>query len=159
MESRRSSTHIAHGLKPSTRPIASVNNGMPMVRASRVPTIGRSIVGSSSSGGSSGSLVGSPIAGEQVRSEEVTGACLGRLEKVGPKLGAVVTVMREAALKEGKPANIVEKMIDGRMRNFYAEKVLTEQPFVKDEQKTVGKVAQEGGLKLVQFVHWELGKA
>lgn len=68
-------------------------------------------------------------------------------------------ILREAALKEGKPANIVEKMIDGRMRNFYAEKVLTEQPFVKDEQKTVGKVAQEGGLKLVKFIHWELGKA
>lgn len=68
-------------------------------------------------------------------------------------------ILREAALKEGKPANIVDKMIEGRMRNFYAEKVLTEQPFVKDEQKTVGKVAQEGGLKLVKFVHWELGKA
>lgn len=68
-------------------------------------------------------------------------------------------ILREAALKEGKPANIVDKMIDGRMRNFYAERVLTEQPFVKEEQKTVGKIAQEGGLKLKRFVHWQLGKS
>ena len=67
-------------------------------------------------------------------------------------------ILREAALKEGKPENIVEKMVDGRMRNYFAEQVLTEQPFVKDDKQTVGKVAEEGGLKLLEFVHWELGK-
>ena len=67
-------------------------------------------------------------------------------------------VLRDAALKEGKPANIVDKMVEGRLRNFYAERVLTEQPFVKDDKQTVGKYAEQSGLKLVQFVHWELGK-
>ncbi len=35
---------------------------------------------------------------------------------------------------------------------------LAEQPFVKEQEKTVGKVAEEAGMKIVRFVHWELGK-
>ncbi len=49
-------------------------------------------------------------------------------------------------------------MVDGRMRNFFAERCLNEQPFVKDDKQTVGKVAQAAGIKVVRFVHWELGK-
>ena len=67
-------------------------------------------------------------------------------------------VLTEAARKEGKPENIIEKMVEGRMRNFYAESVLTEQPFVKDDKQTVGKYAEANGMKIVRFVHWELGK-
>ncbi len=62
------------------------------------------------------------------------------------------------AQSEGKPENIIEKMVDGRMRNYYAEHVLTEQPFVKDEKQTVGKIAEAGGLTPVRFIHWQLGK-
>ncbi|MCF6284766.1 MAG: translation elongation factor Ts [Candidatus Hydrogenedentes bacterium] len=65
----------------------------------------------------------------------------------------------ERARKEGKPENIIEKMIEGRMRNFYAEHVLEEQPFVKDEKQTVGKVAQSGGMKLKKFIRWQLGES
>jgi elongation factor Ts len=67
-------------------------------------------------------------------------------------------LLTEAARKEGKPDNIIEKMIEGRMRNFYAEHVLSEQPFVKDEKQTVGKVAQAGGMKLIRFIRWRLGE-
>ena len=67
------------------------------------------------------------------------------------------SILTEQAKKEGKPENIIEKMIDGRMRNFYAENVLEEQPFVKDEKQTVGKVAKAGGMKLVRFIRWQLG--
>ena len=80
-------------------------------------------------------------------------------EDLDPKLVAQErTVLTEAARKEGKPDNIIEKMIEGRMRNFYAEQVLTEQPFVKDEKQTVGKVAQSGGMKLKRFLRWQLGE-
>jgi elongation factor Ts len=68
-------------------------------------------------------------------------------------------ILREAAFKEGKPANIVEKMIEGRLRNFFAEKVLTEQPFVKGDKETVGQFAKKHGMQVKEFVHWELGKA
>ncbi len=67
-------------------------------------------------------------------------------------------ILRAAALKEGKPENIVDKMVEGRLRNYYAERVLCEQPFVKDDKLTVAKFAQESGLKINRFVHWELGK-
>jgi elongation factor Ts len=69
-------------------------------------------------------------------------------------------ILREAALAEGKPENIVDKMVDGRMRNFFAERVLTSQEYVKAENKeTVGEYANTTGLTLKQFVHWELGEA
>jgi len=67
-------------------------------------------------------------------------------------------ILTEQAKKEGKPDNIIEKMIEGRMRNFYAENVLSEQPFVKDDKQSVGKVAAAGGMKLVKFIRWQLGE-
>ena len=75
---------------------------------------------------------------------------------------AVVAKEREilsaAARKEGKPEKIIEKMVEGRLHNFYAECCLAEQPFVKDDKKTVAQAAKEAGLKLVKFVRWELPK-
>jgi Mrp family chromosome partitioning ATPase len=64
----------------------------------------------------------------------------------------------EQARKEGKPENIIGKMVEGRLRNFFAERVLLEQPFVKDDKLTVGKYAQEHGMKVLRYIHWELGK-
>ena len=68
-------------------------------------------------------------------------------------------ILTEQAKKEGKPDNIIEKMIEGRMRNFYAENVLSEQPFVKDDKQSVGKIAAAGGMKLKKFTRWQLGEA
>ncbi len=67
-------------------------------------------------------------------------------------------VQADRARQEGKPENIIEKMVEGRMKNFYAERCLLQQPFVKDDAKTVGDVADEGGMKVLSFVHWEIGK-
>ncbi len=67
-------------------------------------------------------------------------------------------VLREAARKEGKPENIIDKMVEGRMRNFYAESVLLEQPFVRDDKQTVGQFAKSKGLTIKRFIHWELGR-
>jgi elongation factor Ts len=67
-------------------------------------------------------------------------------------------IQMDIARQEGKPEKILDKMVEGRMRNFYAERCLTEQPFVKNDQKTVGQVAQEAGMKLIRFIHWEVGK-
>jgi len=68
------------------------------------------------------------------------------------------SILKETALKEGKPANIVDKVVEGQLRNFYAERVLSEQAFVKDNKLTVGKFAEQSGLTLRKFVHWELGR-
>ncbi|TWT47342.1 translation elongation factor Ts [Botrimarina hoheduenensis] len=67
-------------------------------------------------------------------------------------------ILVEAAKNEGKPDNIIEKMVDGRMKNYYAEKVLSEQAFVKDDKQTVGAIAKAGGMKLKGFTSWRLGE-
>jgi elongation factor Ts len=67
-------------------------------------------------------------------------------------------ILAEAARQEGKPENIIAKMVEGRLRNFYSERVLLEQPFVKDDKKTVGQLVKEAKLTIKHLVHWELGK-
>ncbi len=64
----------------------------------------------------------------------------------------------DRARQEGKPENIIEKMIEGRMRNFYAEIVLEEQPFVKDDKQTVAAVAKAAGMKVKNFALWKVGE-
>jgi elongation factor Ts len=49
-------------------------------------------------------------------------------------------------------------MIEGRMGNFYAEHVLEEQPYVRDESQTVGALAKKGGMKVKRFIRWALGE-
>lgn len=67
-------------------------------------------------------------------------------------------ILRAAALKEGKPENIVDKMVEGRLRAYYAEHVLLEQPFVKENKISVGQHAEQHGMKIKKFIHWELGR-
>jgi elongation factor Ts len=66
--------------------------------------------------------------------------------------------LTEQARKEGKPENIITKMIEGRMKNFYMARVLTEQQFVKDSEKSVAQVLAGAGMKVKRFVNWKLGK-
>ncbi len=68
------------------------------------------------------------------------------------------TTLTEAARKEGKPENIIEKMVEGRLKNFFAERVLTEQPYVRDEKMTVGKLCKTGSMKPIRFIRWQLGE-
>ncbi len=51
--------------------------------------------------------------------------------------------LRAQALEEGKPENIVDKMVEGRLNKFYSEIVLLEQPYVKDDKKTVEELLKE----------------
>jgi elongation factor Ts len=68
-------------------------------------------------------------------------------------------ILSEAARKEGKPENIIAKMVEGRLKNYYAEQVLLEQPFVKDDKQTVGQFAKQHGMQVKRFVRWDIGKA
>ena len=67
-------------------------------------------------------------------------------------------VLTEQALNEGKPANIVEKMIAGRLNKFLAEISLNDQPFVKDPDTTVSKYAASKGGKVQLFHRYEVGE-
>jgi elongation factor Ts len=70
-------------------------------------------------------------------------------------------ILTEQARQEGKPENIIEKVVEGRLRKFYQEKVLLEQTFIKDEKKTVKQYIQESapGLEIRRFVRFEVGGA
>jgi len=70
-------------------------------------------------------------------------------------------ILTEQARKEGKPENIIAKMVEGRLRDFYAQRCLVDQPIaneMKYGKKTVGQIAKEAGMKIIRFVHWELPK-
>jgi len=73
-------------------------------------------------------------------------------------------IYRKRALDEGKPERVIEKIVEGRLNNFFKENCLLEQPFIKDEDKTVGDVIKEAIAKLGEnivvrrFVRWELGE-
>ena len=68
-------------------------------------------------------------------------------------------VLREQAEEEGKPPEIVEKIVEGRMRKFYEENTLLEQGFVKDPDRTVGDLLREAGpdVSVRRFVRFEIG--
>jgi elongation factor Ts len=77
------------------------------------------------------------------------------------------TIRREKAIfaeqVKGKPANIIDKIVEGKMQKFYVENCLLQQPFVKDDSKTIEQVLTEaakqagGQAKIKRFVRFEVG--
>lgn len=67
-------------------------------------------------------------------------------------------IAKSQAAATGKPANIVEKIAEGKMKTWFAENVLLEQPFVKDDSKTVGDLLKAAGLKFVKFARLRVGE-
>lgn len=59
---------------------------------------------------------------------------------------------------QGKPANIIENILKGKIDKFYGEICLPEQPFIKNEETTVGKLVAAAGAKITRFVRYELGE-
>ena len=67
-------------------------------------------------------------------------------------------VFIESGATAGKPEQVVEKMVNGRIQKYYSETVLEEQPFVMDPSKTVKQVIEEAGGKLAGFAYYVLGE-
>ncbi|MFT5781929.1 MAG: elongation factor Ts [Pseudomonas sp.] len=70
---------------------------------------------------------------------------------------AVFISLNEEKMK-GKPAEIVEKMVSGRIQKFLAEASLVEQPFVKNPELTIGALAKKAGAEIVSFVRYGVGE-
>jgi len=70
-------------------------------------------------------------------------------------------ILAEQTRQEGKPEHLMDKIVEGKLRKFYQEKVLLEQPFIKDEKKSVKQYISESGLnfEVVRFVRFEVGSA
>ncbi len=73
-------------------------------------------------------------------------------------------IARDAALKSGKPENIVEKMVSGKMEKFYGEACLLEQPYIRDDKSTVSQYlanrGKEAGCQYIvtRFTRYKLGE-
>ncbi len=67
-------------------------------------------------------------------------------------------VQMDIARESGKPDNVIEKMIVGRMKKFMAEVTLLNQQFVVNPDLTVGKAAEEAGVEITGFVRLEVGE-
>ena len=83
--------------------------------------------------------------------------CVRREEVPADNLAHEREVQTQKALNEGKPAKIVERMVEGRIEKYYKEVCLLEQPFVKDPDMSVLKMLN-GKADVVRFVRFERGE-
>jgi elongation factor Ts len=67
-------------------------------------------------------------------------------------------ILTNEALNEGKPANIVEKMVVGRLNKYLKDICLVKQPFVKDPDVTVETFVKNNGGKVLSFIRLEVGE-
>jgi len=102
-------------------------------------------------------------------SEELARDVAMHVAAVNPQVVSPADMPEEQVAKEreiyaaqaqdsGKPPEIVEKMIDGRIRKFLSENSLTEQAFVKDPDTTVGKLVAAASAEVVGFTRFEVGE-
>lgn len=68
------------------------------------------------------------------------------------------SVIKAEVMKEGKPENIAEKMVAGRMNKFFKENCLVEQEFIKDSSMTVGDYVKNNGCEIVSITRFEVGE-
>ncbi len=67
-------------------------------------------------------------------------------------------ILKVQAMNEGKPAEIAEKMVQGRIGKFYGEICLVEQAFVKDPEMKISKLLESKGAKVIRFARFEKGE-
>ena len=67
-------------------------------------------------------------------------------------------ILKEQAVNEGKPAEIAEKMVEGRIQKYYKEVCLEEQPFVKDFDINVATFVKNNGGTIVDMIRYEVGE-
>lgn len=85
-------------------------------------------------------------------------AALNREQVPAADVAREQEIAKDQILQSGKPANLVDKILGGKMDRWYAERVLLEQPFVKDDKKTVGQVAKENGISILRFHRISVGE-
>jgi elongation factor Ts len=84
--------------------------------------------------------------------------CVDESEVPAETIAKEKEIFSAQAAASGKPANIVEKMVEGRIKKFLGEVTLVGQPFVKDPDQTVGALLKSKGAAVVRFVRFEVGE-
>jgi len=91
-------------------------------------------------------------------------SCVSRDELDPALLDKERKIFKQQALKEGKPEKIIEKIVNGKIEKYYAETVLLEQAFVKDNDKTIEELVNETiaalgeNMKICRFSRFRLGE-
>lgn len=91
-------------------------------------------------------------------------AYLSRVDVPESKIEAEKEIIRRQALNEGKPEKVVEKIIEGRIKKYFSENCLLEQPFVKDDSMTINdllveKIAKIGeNIVIKRFAYFRVGE-
>ncbi len=98
-----------------------------------------------------GRQIGMHVAATRPESLDITGVDPSALQREKD-------VLSEQARQSGKPENIIEKMVEGRIRKYYEEVVLLEQVWVHDGESRVRAVVQKAGAKLAGFARFQLGE-
>ena len=83
---------------------------------------------------------------------------LDRASVPADRLAKEMEILKAQAMNEGKPAEIAEKVVQGRINKFYSEVCLVEQEFVKDPDTKIGKLVESKGAKIVRFARFEKGE-
>lgn len=142
--------------------VARIGENIGVRRVARLAAPGR--VGSYVHGGRIGVLVGLDGGDEPLARDVAMHVAAANPQYVSPSdvPAAIVDKEREIlsaqAAGEGKPPEIVAKMVEGRLRKYLAEICLTGQPFVKDPDITVEKLLKGAGAKVTGFVRFEVGE-
>jgi len=85
-------------------------------------------------------------------------ACVDESQVSAAEIEKEKEIFSAQAADSGKPANIIEKMVEGRIRKFLAEVTLVGQPFVKDDKVTVGELVKSKNTQVVRFIRFEVGE-
>ncbi|HDR1055810.1 TPA: elongation factor Ts [Pasteurella multocida] len=130
----------------------------------RVQFLDGDVVGSYLHGAKIGVLVAGKNADEDLLKKIAMHVAASRPEFVKPEDVSADVVAKEReiqvaiAMESGKPREIAEKMVEGRMKKFTGEVSLTGQPFVMDPAKSVGEFLKENGADVTNFVRFEVGE-
>lgn len=84
--------------------------------------------------------------------------CLSKEEVPAEMLEHEKTVIKEQVMNEGKPQDIAEKMVNGRINKYYKEICLSEQEFIKDSSVSVSTYVKNNGGEIVKFVRYAVGE-
>jgi elongation factor Ts len=84
--------------------------------------------------------------------------CVSRDQVPAELIAREKEIFSEQAKQSGKPANIIEKMVEGRVAKFLSEVTLLGQPFVKDPETSVEKLLKQAGASVTGFTRYEVGE-
>ncbi|TNH05524.1 elongation factor Ts [Testudinibacter sp. TR-2022] len=130
----------------------------------RVAAISGDVVGAYLHGAKIGVLVAATNADDELVKHIAMHVAASRPEFVKPEDVSAEVVAKEReiqvaiAMESGKPREIAEKMVEGRMKKFTGEVSLTGQPFVMDPAKSVGDLLKEKGADVTGFIRFEVGE-